>query len=131
MVVNMNMNSDGEGSINEALCDTIAAVFPRCAAAYVRGSTNRELFACMDGEISGRLREGTEKLPRGELRAMMQTAAALLENVEGGEHILSDDRAPVELLGMRAIDALIADELVWARDLFEREGIKGLIESYS
>ena len=131
MVVNMNMNSDGEGSINEALCDTIAAVFPRCAAAYVRGSTNRELFACMDGEISGRLREGTEKLPRGELRAMMQTVSALLENVEGGEHILSDDRAPVELLGMRAIDALIADELVWARDLFEREGIKGLIESYS
>ena len=62
---------------------------------------------------------------------MMQTVSALLENVEGGEHILSDDRAPVELLGMRAIDALIADELVWARDLFEREGIKGLIESYS
>ena len=27
MVVNMNMISDGEGSINEALTDTIASVF--------------------------------------------------------------------------------------------------------
>lgn len=28
MVVNLNMHSDGEGSINQSLCDTIASVFP-------------------------------------------------------------------------------------------------------
>ncbi len=131
MVVNLNMHADGQGSINEALCDTIAAVFPSVAAADVRGNTNRELFACTEGEITERLRAGTEKLDHGELRSLMQTVLYRLESVEGGDNILSDDRAPVELLGMRAIDALIADELVWVRGICEREGLRGLIESFT
>ena len=130
MAVNMNMHSDGRGSINEALCDTIAAVFPQAAAADVAGNTNRELFACMDGDIAARLAAGTEKLDSGALRELMLTVAARLESVEGGGNVLSDDRAPVELLGMRAIDALIADELQWVRDIYEREGLRGLIDSY-
>ena len=131
MVVNMNMHSDGAGSINEALCDTIAAVFPSVATADVAGNTNRELFACADGEIAARLAAGTEKLETGELRSLMRTVHARLETVEGGDKVLSDDRAPVELLGMRAIDRLIGEELVWARELYEREGLRGLIENFA
>ncbi|MBR2582341.1 MAG: fused MFS/spermidine synthase [Oscillospiraceae bacterium] len=131
MVVNMNMHSDGAGSINEALCDTIAAVFPSVATADVAGNTNRELFACADGEIAARLAAGTEKLEPGELRSLMRNVHARLETVEGGDKVLSDDRAPVELLGMRAIDRLIGEELVWARELYEREGLRGLIENFA
>ncbi len=131
MVVNMNMHADGRGSINEALCDTIAAVFPSVATADVAGSTNRELFACTEGDVSERLRAGTEKLPQGELRALMRSVLSRLETVEAGENILSDDRAPVELLGMRAIDKLIGEELVLAREIFEREGVRGLLDSFA
>lgn len=130
MTVNMNMHSDGEGSINESLCDTIAAVFPYVATADVRGNTNRELFACVDEKPAARLAAGMEKLERGELRAMMERVSGALTEEQGGEHILTDDRAPVEVLGMQAIDALIADELVWVRDIFEREGLKGLLDSF-
>ncbi len=47
MVVNMNMISDGQGSINEALSDTIASVFGNgnTLTADVPNTTNRELFA--------------------------------------------------------------------------------------
>lgn len=131
MAVNMNMHSDGEGSINESLCDTIAAVFPCVATADVRGNTNRELFACMDEKPAVRLAAGMEKLERGELRAMMERVAFALTETEGGSHILTDDRAPVEVLGMQAIDALIADELIWVRSVYEREGLRGLLESFS
>ena len=131
MAVNMNMHSDGEGSINEALCDTIAAVFPSVATADVAGNTNRELFACTEGEIAARLADGAKCLEQRELNSLMLTVSTRLMKVDKGENILSDDRAPVELLGMRAIDALIADELVWVRDLYEREGLQGLIESFS
>lgn len=130
MAVNMNMHSDGEGSINESLCDTIAAVFPYVATADVRGNTNRELFACVDEKPAERLSAGLKKLERGELRAMMERVAATIVEEQGGSHILTDDRAPVEVLGMQAIDALIADELVWVRDIFEREGLKGLLDSF-
>ena len=32
---------------------------------------------------------------------------------------------------MQAIDALIADELVWVRQIYEREGLGGLLESFA
>ena len=131
MAVNMNMHSDGEGSINEALRDTIAAVFPYVATADVQGSTNRELFACLDAPAAERLERGIGALPRGELRSLMQRVAERLVAERGGSLVLSDDRAPVELLGMRAIDALIADELVRVRALYARDGIRGVIESFS
>ena len=44
-----------------------------------------------------------------------------------GDRILTDDKAPVELLGMSVIDDLIQDELVYYRDVFRREGISGLL----
>jgi spermidine synthase len=47
MVVNMNMISDGKGSINEALTSTISSVFGNrnMMTADVPNTTNRELFA--------------------------------------------------------------------------------------
>ena len=54
MVVNMNMISDGQGSINEALSDTIASVFGNgnTLTADVPNTTNRELFAKKPGSGS-------------------------------------------------------------------------------
>ena len=131
MVVNMNMHSDGEGSINQSLCDTIASVFPNVATADVRGNTNRELFACLEGDPAERLEQNLRTLESGELRGMMELVSKSLAPVTGGSHVLTDDRAPVEVLGMRAIDALISDELVWVRGIYEREGLSGLIASFS
>ena len=131
MVVNMNMHSDGEGSINQSLCDTIASVFPYAATADVLGNTNRELFACVEGDPAERLEQNLKTLQPGPLRFMMERVSATLTAVTGGEHILTDDRAPVEVLGMRAIDALISDELVWVRGIYERDGLSGLLESFS
>ena len=131
MVVNMNMHSDGEGSINQSLCDTIASVFPNVATADVRGNTNRELFACLEGDPAERLEQNLRTLESGELRSMMEMVSKSLAPVTGGSHVLTDDRAPVEVLGMRAIDALISDELVWVRGIYEREGLSGLIASFS
>ena len=130
MAVNMNMHSDGEGSINQSLCDTIAAVFPAVVTADVRGNTNRELFACVEGDPAERLAENLKTLEPGELRSMMEQVSQRLTPVTGGNHVLTDDRAPVEVLGMRAIDALISDELVWVRGIYEREGLRGLIDTF-
>lgn len=44
-----------------------------------------------------------------------------------GCHILTDDKAPVELLGMQVIDQLIQDELAYYKSIFQTNGIKGLM----
>ena len=128
MVVNMNMHADGADSINACLCDTIASVFPVCLTADVPYSTNRELFAAADGNLAARLADGIARLPEGALKNLMGRVLPSLTPVSAGGHILTDDRAPVELLGMRAIDGLIGSELGYYRDIFRRGGIRGILD---
>ncbi len=131
MVVNMNMHSQEKGNINEYLSDTIATVFPYVYTADVAGSTNRELFAGMNGGMLETAKKRTLKLAKGEpeLADMLTRVHAKLEPYEKGEYLLTDDKAPVELLGMRVIDGLIQDELGYYKDIFKQEGIRGLLDS--
>jgi hypothetical protein len=57
---------------------------------------------------------------------MAKTAERLCVPEIGGR-ILTDDRAPVELLGMRAIDDIIKEELVYYKEIFRRYGLSGLL----
>ncbi|WP_241520139.1 fused MFS/spermidine synthase [Bifidobacterium catulorum] len=150
MVVNMNMISDGEGSINEALQATIASVFKEgnVITADVPGTTNRELFAKTIGD--DRSFRGTSSLSKDSkaaaLRAMTvmnthDTELAMFmtdvahrfrqvpEPASGSGLILTDDKAPVEVLGMRAIDQLIAQEAGPYRKLLREQGIPGLLKA--
>lgn len=127
MVVNLNMHSAEEGSINEWLCDTIASVFPEVCTADVPYTTNRELFASMGG-ASERFSAGLAALENEQLRSMMVRVETALAPCVGGGNVFTDDRAPVELLGMRMIDGLIGSELDGIRTAYQESGIKGLLE---
>ncbi len=112
MVVNMNMRTDTEGGINDYLIDTIASVFPEVDTVLVSNNTNQELFASENENIVSDLASRTASLPAGDpLKAQLERVLAGMEQEEGGDRILTDDKAPVELLGMQALDALIRDTL--------------------
>ena len=128
MVVNMNMHSDKKGSINECLCDTIASVFSNVYTVKVDGTTNRELFASDLSGMPYRLYSASQKLEDNDLKALMEDIYMRMERYEGGENILTDDKAPVELLGMQVIDDLISEELTYYKKRFKEDGIKGLID---
>ena len=119
MVVNMNMISDGQGSINEALSDTIASVFGNgnTLTDDVPNTTNRELFAKKPGSGSEEnsmqqaskalnLRETTyERTGSEDLEWYMEEVASRFRKVnepDSASTILTDDKAPVEVLGMHA-----------------------------
>ncbi len=128
MVVNMNMHSDAEGNINEHLSDTIASVFDYVYTVDVAGTTNRELFATQNPEAVEFFESGRSEIEDPELTAMLQRVSDGLMPYEKGDYLLTDDKAPVELLGMQVIDDLIQRELVYYKDLFKREGIQGLLQ---
>lgn len=125
MVVNMNMHSDGEGSINEALTDTIAAVFPQLASVDVPGATNRELFAASYSPVQA-LSARASDVQDGDLRALMTQLAGSLTARTGGGSVLTDDKAPVEVLGMRMVDELVQREVGYYREIFREQGLAGL-----
>lgn len=128
MVVNMNMHSDAEGNINDYLSDTIAEVFDYVYTVEVRGSTNRELFATQNPEALLEFEAIRSTIEDTELQLMLTKVSEGITPYEKGEYILTDDKAPVELLGMQVIDVLIQRELSYYKDLFKLKGIQGFLD---
>ena len=127
VVVNMNMYSEEEGNINEYLSDTIADVFEYVYMIDVRGFTNRELFATMKPNAEKILKERAGTLWEEELTDLIQKISASIVPYEKGDRILTDDKAPVELLGIKVIDGLIQRELGYYKQLFKEQGFSGIL----
>ena len=128
MVVNMNMHGNREGDINQYLADTIASVFDNVYTVDVAGSTNRELFASQRSDMIEVLSKNVETLTDAGLQNMMQRVADNSVAYAAGDYLMTDDKAPVELLGMQVIDQLIQEEVAYYKDIYEEQGISGLLE---
>lgn len=135
MVVNMNMYSDEtqsgsqEATINTYLADTISSVFKNVVVVDVPGATNKELFATESDEFLNNLKSNAAKEENEKLAAMMERALLTANEYEAGENIMTDDKAPVELLGMKQIDSIIKDEVQYYKEIYRSQGIEGLINS--
>ena len=75
------------------------------------------------------LSDNLNSIQNNDLKNMMSEVLASTTEYDKGDYILTDDKAPVELLGMQVIDELIKDEVRYYKDIYQREGIKGLINS--
>ena len=129
LAVNLNMHGDSESSINRFLCDTISAVFPYVCTMEVPFSTNLMLYASGSEDPARLLSANLQKLPDGELKMLLQKVPASLSPYTPGTHLLTDDKAPVELLGMRMIDSLIEEELGYYKAIYRAGGLRSLIDA--
>ena len=129
LTVNLNMHNIKDGSINYWLCDTIKSVFPYVSIVDVPYSTNLVLFASEQKDPAGLLSENLENLPDGDLKTLMNRIAGSLSQYSSGNKILTDDKAPVEVLGMRMIDSLIEEELRYYKAIFASDGLQGLLNA--
>lgn len=128
MVVNMNMHSNEKENINDYLADTITEVFSEVFTAKVDGTTNQELFASDNPDMVKQLQEALPEIRDPELKNLMWQTAQNLVRCEKGNLILTDDKAPVELLGIQVIDGIIQREVSYYRDILKKEGISGFLE---
>ena len=130
MVVNMNMGAyedtfDGQkneenADINTYLADTIGSIFNQVYTAAVPGTTNRELFASYRGDGDETLPESLSSsigsVARTDLADLMTSVQSSLVRYTGKTHVMTDDKAPVEMLGIRQIDSIIRDELPYYKE---------------
>lgn len=139
MVLNMNMRGQKEGNINQYLADTVSNVFREVYTVDVLAGTNRELFASNAKDIKEVMRKNIgiqediaakeeEEERKTELIYMMNRVSREMTAYKAGDYCLTDDRAPVELLSMRAIDDIIKDEVKIYKGLYERYGVSGLLD---
>lgn len=126
MVVNMNMRGTEEGNINQYLADTISEVFSTVYTADVSGSTNRELFASNNADMIEVFRTNIDSEDSEEIKSMMYKVSSELTEYVPGNFVMTDDKAPVELLGMKVIDELIRDEVAYYKRIYQDGGLKTL-----
>ena len=129
MVVNMNMRGQKDGDITEYLSDTIANVFSKVYTVDVSFNTNRELFASDNPEVIKVFEDNLAKEKNADMIDMMDVVASHLDVYDKGDYLMTDDQAPVELLGMRVIDEIIKDEVKYYKSIYEEDGIKGLLNA--
>ncbi len=130
LVVNMNMISEDDDGINAYLSDTVSAVFGNVYTADVLGSENRVLFASDNGGMIDAFKRNTSNLDDKSLKMLMDRVGKGIERYSPTGKILTDDKAPVELLSMSAIDGLIGGELSYYKDIIREQGIEGLMNSF-
>lgn len=129
MVTNLNMRSDEAKNINYYLCDTISSVFDYNYYVNVSSSTNRELFSSNNKEMLNNLNKYIDDNKTEELAIFLERYVnSFLTEYNPGDLLLTDDRAPVELLGISVIDSLIDNSASYYRKIFKEKGLKGLLE---
>jgi hypothetical protein len=128
LTLNMNMVSDKKGSINEALSDTIASIFPYVYT-YVRGNTtNKELYASVVADLPAKLDAALPKITDTSLRNEMTYLSTNLVTYADTGIRLTDDKANVEQLSADAVDEIIGSELIYYRHIYEERGFWGFIQ---
>lgn len=141
LLVNMNMHSEEEGNINDYLSDTISTVFSEIYTMDVPRSINRVLFASNNKDMLEVMNQNInqiekeiillepkeEKMKKQELYDVLNFTVKRMQPYIKGNYLLTDDKAPVEMLGMKVVDALIQKELVYYKEIIKTEGIKGFL----
>ena len=88
-----------------------------------------ELFAGNSPDMIANLNRHIGGLADRELSSLMSDVSENLTAYEAGPYLMTDDRAPVELLGMKVIDELIRDEVAYYKKIYQEKGVKGVIEA--
>ncbi|MCD8107418.1 MAG: fused MFS/spermidine synthase [Oscillospiraceae bacterium] len=127
MVVNMNMYSTGDDdSINDYLCGTIKSVFDSVYTVTTSGS-NLVLFASNSYDCQEQLEGSLDSLD-STVKTFMTRVGNRMTEVEESNLILTDDKAPVELLGMKVLDEMISSELESLKNMMQNMSIGELYQ---
>ncbi len=131
MVVNMNMytSDNDEVDINTYLADTISDVFSDVYVVNVPYYTNKVLFASNDADMKSNLQKNNATIESVELKEIMESVSTNLEVYNATQNILTDDKAPVELLGIEVIDDIIKSEISYYKGIYRQEGLQGLLDA--
>lgn len=129
MVVNLNMHGTRQGGIADWLSDTIASVFSNVMTVDVPGNTNRELFAS-DQDMSTQMKSSISTIQDSQLKKFMHQASSQMSVYHTNNHLLTDDKAPVELLGMKELDNIIREQGQPYKEIYKEEGLQGLLKSF-
>jgi predicted membrane-bound spermidine synthase len=135
IMININIRSKENRDIEDYLTQTLRNNMGNVYKYYVPSTTNTLVFSsddkdCLDNysaNING-LAEGDQLLP------IARNVLSGLVGVTETELVLTDDLAPVEILGQKAMDEIVAESISYFKDEIKAStngGVKGLLDLIS
>ena len=125
--VNLNMNSGREGGINDYIYGTLEKTFKYCYKTLAGG--NVLVYCSNDVNPYEVLSERVNMVSNYALRKLFQWQLESMEPLQENPYLLTDDKAPVELLGMQVLDDMIMDELEYYREKLRGKSIPEIIRA--
>lgn len=131
LVVNLNMFSNEDGNLNDYIIGSLANVYPHIYS--IKTSTNEVVFATKNSNIINNFRKNRILLNdfKGKYKNSFDYIETYLKEKDGKTlmkkgYVLTDDKSPVELLGMKLLDNLIQKELEFFKDFNLKELLTNL-----
>ncbi|MCX7773308.1 MAG: fused MFS/spermidine synthase, partial [Clostridia bacterium] len=113
LVVNVNMKSGDFADVPEYLSNTVKSVFNKVYRVDLDQATNSLLFASDDPAIAHNFAQNTPALipETHDLYNIARYVGDSLTEMKEARLILTDDLAPVEILGQKSLNRIVSQEI--------------------
>lgn len=130
LVVNVNMKSGSFTGVPEYLANTVKSVFNKVYRTDLNIVTNSLLFISDDENMFENYKRNTEEFIRKDhdLYNISRYVGDNLQEIKEARLILTDDLAPVEVLGQRALNEIVHNETAAVRNVIEGKSIPEILE---
>ena len=133
LVVNINMKSGEYKGVPEYLSNTVKSVFNKVYKVDLKEVTNSLLFISDDTEIKSNYTKNIGSLINNnhDLYNISRYVEESLTEMTEASLILTDDLAPVEIMGQKALNEIVNDEMDLIRSELKGKSIDDIIEYLS
>ncbi len=130
LVVNVNMRSGEFTGVPEYLSNTVKSIFNKVYRVDLDVVTNSLLFASDDPEIMANYLANTGALisEYHDLRHISEYVGKNMQEMTEARLILTDDLAPVDILGQRALNEIVNNEMSYVRTQLKGKSLKEILE---
>lgn len=123
IMININMRSEKSTEIIDYLSETLKSNMNRVYKYNVPYTTNTLVFSSDSEDMAEYLAQNASSLhAEHPLKAIAEEVQNNLTEVKSSAHVLTDDLAPVEVMGQKVLDDIVADSL---EDLKKQMGVSG------
>lgn len=118
IMININMRSERNNEILDYLTQTLKSDMKKVYKYNVPNSTNTIVYSSDNTDCIKLYADNTGKLDKNSpLYPIARSVSGNLQEVTETKYVFTDDLAPVEVLGQKVLDEIVADSLVY----FKRE----------
>jgi len=133
LIVNINMRSGNFEGVPEYLAGTVKKCFSSVYRVDLTNVTNSLLFVSDIPDMPGNYEKNTRaSIPEDhDLYFISQFVGNHITEVEESDLVLTDDLAPVEILGQKSLNRIVEQELEYYRSSIKGKGLKDILEMLS